>query len=911
MCSKKSPAGSETCRYCGARLIPLGSTPAPTPSSPAPSDPADWLKDLRLPGAEEPVQETGGEEIPDWLADVRGSAATPAGDDLPDWMKESAASPSTPAGDDWLSSLREPAEPAADAPAGPVSDTPADGEDWIANLQAWAPAETPAQPDQPAESPAAPPAWGEQDDLSSWLKGLDAESEPAAPAAEQPAQPAGEVDWASQFSQAAAPAEDPAAPPAWGEQDDLSSWLKGLDAESEPAAPGAEQPAQPAGEVDWASQFSQVTPAEEPQAERSLEEWLSEGLDSAAPPAAAQPPAAPTGEGLPDWLTGFSAVESGQPAAPAQANDDFSAWLSQAAEEPAAPPAQAPAEPALPDWLAEMKEAGAPAQPPAGQEALPAWMSDESAEPTAAQPAVEPDFEAMFAEPGAPEVVEQPWMENVKPQAPVAPSQPAEKLPPAFDAPPAIPDWLAAFAETPGEAGQAKTPFIDPQQPEWLKGIDAALPPAAPLAAPALIEEQPQAQPELEQNAPFQVDLPDWLDHAEAGESAGPAEGEEEENLAQAELPSWVQEMRPLESVIPGQAVIASADQQRIEKAGPLAGMRGVLPAEETAAHFRKLPAYSARLRVSERQHLHAGLLQNVLDLESQAAQTPGEASQAPQYLYRLLIAAVLAVAVVFGLLFGDASWFAAPAPSSSDRGLVGLYNEIESVQGGAPVLVAVDYEAALSGEMRFAASAVLEHLMARGMRLVVVSTVPAGPCLANDLLTGVQRGVPGYDLAVSSINLGYLPGGATSLLEFAQRPAGAAPLDQNGVPAWDQPVLQGVQTIQDFKMVLVLTDSAETGRAWVEQVQPVLGSAPLVMVASAQAGPLLLPYLDAGQVKGLVSGLMGGATYEQLIRKPNIANKDWGAYQMGMLAGILMLVLGGAFSALRRPRRKPGKATV
>lgn len=840
MCSKNNPAGVETCRHCGARISTFGDSAPVTPS-----DPADWLKDLRITPSNEPGQPAwqdagGADDIPDWLADDRGisesastasegeASALPPADDLPDWIRDTAgqsALPAAPVGnagmDDWHSSLRGP-----DTSSAPTEDLtpaePAGSDDRLTNLQSWSAPESSAESGTPAPE-------------------ADADS--------------GEVSLAD------------------GE-DNLAAWLQNLDGQDTPTAP-AEPSGPPEGEVNWADQFNQ--------------------------PAAGQPAA---DESIPDWMsTSFGADQDSSSAAPVGAVS--------AAEE-------------LPDWLSGLGAESTPeSSAPAGQVSFPAWFSSETVVPeeTAPAPAAEvPDFAAMFADKAAEETQEEPRMENLQPQVQSQPPQEPVQVekqpstPAAFE--PSVPDWLAAFAVADGAAdetapGEAvETPFIDPQQPDWLKVVDQTSKPSEQEGPPALFEEPPQPQPDLEINTPFQVDLPDWLDNPQLSEQEAEAYGEDEvENLATAELPAWVQEMRPLESVIPGQEIVNAADQQRIEKAGPLAGMRGVLPSEEPAAHFRKLPTYSAKLRVSERQHVHAGLLQNVLDVETQPTAIPVEASSAPQYIYRLLIAAVLIVTLVFGLVLKDFSLFAAPVPGSSDKGLLSLFNEIESVPAGAPVLVAVDYEAALSGEMRFAASSVLDHLMARGANLIIVSTVPAGPILANDLLVSVQQGVPAYELAVSTVNLGYLPGGATSLLEFAQRPSVAAPMDQNGSPAWENPVLQGIQTIQDFKMVLVLTDSVETGRAWVEQVQPVLGSVPLTMVSSAQAGPLLQPYLDAGQIKGLVNGLMGGAMYEQRYGKLNLANKDWNAYQLGYAAGIIMLILGSAFSALRRVAQKPKKA--
>jgi len=381
----------------------------------------------------------------------------------------------------------------------------------------------------------------------------------------------------------------------------------------------------------------------------------------------------------------------------------------------------------------------------------------------------------------------------------------------------------------------------------------------------------------------------------------------------QAELPGWVEDLRPLETVVTGETVVAAAaaghDTGREEKMGPLAGMRGVLPGEELAVRFRKLPTYSARLRVSERQRSHAAILQGILDAEPIAKEIPAVPSQAPQYIYRLVIAAVLIVAILAGMVVTDLKIFPAPRPTPADTGLLTLYNQIESLPPGAPVLLAVDYEAGLSGEMRMAASSVIEHLMLRDARLAIVSTVPAGPVLAEDLLDLVHPRKSDYDFAGRVANLGYLPGGTTSLLEFANRPASAAPLGFDGSPVWGGAALSGVRSVQDFALVLVLTDSAENGRAWVEQVQPLLGATPLSMVASVQAGPMLLPYQKSGQITGLVSGLIGGAMYEQRSGRVNLANIYWNSYQTGYLAGIILLILGGIISAGLTAARKPRRS--
>ena len=437
------------------------------------------------------------------------------------------------------------------------------------------------------------------------------------------------------------------------------------------------------------------------------------------------------------------------------------------------------------------------------------------------------------------------------------PAEAAEAAEPVGDL--GIPGWQTnrdATKETPS----TPHPFIEEGLPAWMSSIDQPIIPEE--SAAAALYEEPDSNPlTAEQGTPFQVDLPDWIGEEPAPMAASASlEGEEEPQLelAQAELPSWVEDMRPVELAISGE--LTSDGDQRIEKAGPLAGLRGILPGEDTAVRYRKLPVYSVKLRVSERQRQYINLLDNVISLENQPQAIPALPSKAPQFILRLAIGILLIVGLLLPPLF-DVQISA--LPSVAPEGMLELYDMLEGLPADAPVLLAFDYEPALSGEMKLASSAVIEHLMVKNARIAVVSTVPTGPIMAEQLLDDIHLRQPGYDLDNQTVNLSYLAGGTSSLLEFAHRPRSAAPvaLDTSvtGQLPWQRPALQNIDSLQDLALVIVLTDSAETGRAWVEQVQPMLGRTPLTMVTSAQAAPLLQPYLKSQQVDGLVSGLYGG----------------------------------------------------
>jgi hypothetical protein len=266
-------------------------------------------------------------------------------------------------------------------------------------------------------------------------------------------------------------------------------------------------------------------------------------------------------------------------------------------------------------------------------------------------------------------------------------------------------------------------------------------------------------------------------------------------------------------------------------------------------------------------------------------------------------IAGILLVVLLIPLVTGIQIF---PAPISAPAEVTDLQSSLSTLPVDAPVLLVADYTPAVSGEMQAAASGVLIDLLKKGARLTVISTNPTGPVLADRLLVSlIPADDPSY-LAYRDgeklVHLGYLPGGTTALAAFAADPQTAAPFTVDNQFAWERPGLQGVHAITDFARVIVLTENANTGQAWIEQVQPQLGSASaMLVIAGAQAAPSLRPYLDSGQVQGMVAGVAGGAAYEALVGRPGAGRVYWDAFQFGTWAAVLIILIG-ALSVFVRP---------
>ena len=469
-----------------------------------------------------------------------------------------------------------------------------------------------------------------------------------------------------------------------------------------------------------------------------------------------------------------------------------------------------------------------------------------------------------------------------------------------------VPDWLTGYGETaiPGVSALS-TPAGDeePLNLDWLEEERQTLNGSAGQDLPGTELPEEVVSPfenDTDDQMFFGGELPEWL--GEDSEKAMLAEavvvqGEKGGDLAQADLPSWLESMRPVEAADLPAPLVEVSDKQ-VEGTGPLAGLRSVLPSEFELGARSAPAAYTVKLQVSDTHKTHAAIIDELIKSEGEAGELPGRRALGPQQLLLIGIFALLLVALLWPLLSGSQSvempYFSTEVFEAS--------NAIGNLPASAPVLLAVDYEPGLSGEMEAAASAVVDHLMLKGAYLTLVSTAPSGPAQAERLVQGANaRGGHTYQGADTYANLGYLPGGTVGIRSFAEAPRQVMPFALDGTDAWSSGPLAGIKTLSDFAMVLVITESPYTARSWIEQVKPLMGDKPLITVVSAQAEPAVRPYFDGEPrvVQGIVAGLPGGAAYESMLGRSNLARNYWDAYSIGITLIAVLLLVGGVVNII------------
>jgi hypothetical protein len=555
----------------------------------------------------------------------------------------------------------------------------------------------------------------------------------------------------------------------------------------------------------------------------------------------------------------------------------------------------------MPDWLRSLnaEQSAFPVTGPTEtQSDVPDWLSglsgDAKKEDTAETPAESPA--------GAAE--EQPdWLSDLIRE------EPAEPLPTD------LPDWLteqtpsSASAFTSDEGDQPAVSEEDAGQPsaEGEPEAEESLPSIPAFTFDAFEEQEPTTAPEGEADEVGDLlsTLPDWVANVTAEETASEsAEGEEE--LAPAQLPSWLEAMRPAE-VEQASAPTEDLSGVAAESSGPLIGLRGVLSAEPINVRTRRAAAYSLKLRVTDDQKQRVALLEQLLADEPKPKALPSAPVITAQYVFRLIIALALLLPVLWAVVSNGRL---TPLPKAATAsGVMAMYSLVERLPVGATVLVAFDYEAGYSGEMDAAASAVLESLIERNASLALVSTSATGSALAERFITNLNQQPERLNNPYSEYaNLGYIPGGSIGLHSLVRSLHSTLPYDLQGDDIWASGPLSQVNNLSDFNLVLILVSDPETARTWIEQVGPILKQdrSTLAIVASAQASPIIQPYFSGNPrlVDGLVSGMTGGATYESVSANNGPARQSWDAYTLGLAVSVFVILIGTlvdvSFKALR-----------
>ncbi|KAF5409831.1 MAG: hypothetical protein C5S43_06085 [Candidatus Methanocomedens sp.] len=271
----------------------------------------------------------------------------------------------------------------------------------------------------------------------------------------------------------------------------------------------------------------------------------------------------------------------------------------------------------------------------------------------------------------------------------------------------------------------------------------------------------------------------------------------------------------------------------------------------------------------------------------------------------RRIIFTVIALSVVIPL----AMRFNLPIPITPGPS-TDMFDVVEALPAGSMVLLSFDYDPSTMPELQPMAFALTQHLMRKDIKIVSMALWPMGVSLGNEVLTSVSDSL-GREEYVDWVNLGYKTGGGVLIVRMGSNIKSVFPEDYDGNSVDDMPIMDHVNKLGDFDMIISLSAGDPGVPAWIMMAGDRY-DIPIGGGCTAVSAPQFYPYLGTGQLIGLLGGLKGAADYETLVRigmenpPPGTAIPGMAAQSVAHLVIMLFIILGN-ISYLAEKKKKGG----
>lgn len=219
------------------------------------------------------------------------------------------------------------------------------------------------------------------------------------------------------------------------------------------------------------------------------------------------------------------------------------------------------------------------------------------------------------------------------------------------------------------------------------------------------------------------------------------------------------------------------------------------------------------------------------------------------------------------------------------------VYDAIEALEPGSIFMLSTDWEASTEAESGPQTEAIVRHVLGRDLKLIIVGLWPQGNSATQQIVERIASEM-GKTYGVDWVNLGYKPGGEVVLASLAANLRELYSSDVKGTPLDQLEICRGLTSAKDVDLVCSVSWGDPGHLTWVKMVQTQV-EVPVVAAVTAVSLPGCAPYLQSGQLLGVVGGLGGAAQYEKLVGYAGKATAGMGAQSFGHILVLTLVVLG------------------
>ena len=244
----------------------------------------------------------------------------------------------------------------------------------------------------------------------------------------------------------------------------------------------------------------------------------------------------------------------------------------------------------------------------------------------------------------------------------------------------------------------------------------------------------------------------------------------------------------------------------------------------------------------------------------------------------------MIALSVVIPLIFKIG------LPSKVTKEVKQVYQEIETLEQGSPVLVSFDHEASSLPEIKPMADAILRHCFSKDLKVLGLALLAEGTAIGDEIMREVAKEYE-KEYGKDYVFLGFRPQYMAAILGMGEDIHRVFPQDYKGNSTVELAMTKELRNYEDIPLIISVADG-DMPTYWINFANARYHKR-IVIAVTAVMATSFYPFLNSGQLAGLVGGLKGAAEYEILIQKPGMGGKGMDAQSMAHLMILVLVILG------------------
>ena len=258
----------------------------------------------------------------------------------------------------------------------------------------------------------------------------------------------------------------------------------------------------------------------------------------------------------------------------------------------------------------------------------------------------------------------------------------------------------------------------------------------------------------------------------------------------------------------------------------------------------------------------------------------------------------VIAVVVIIPLLVPIGLPIRATDTSKS------VYDAIEALPKGSNILLSIEYSPSTKPENHPMTISIMRHLFRNDQKAYITCLWPDGQFMAQDALKQVAEGEFNKTYGEDYVLLGYRPGGEAVVKGIVSNIRKLFSVDAKQTKVDDIPMMDGITNFKDFDFLFSASAGYPGTIEWVQYAADPTGVPMSSGVTSIQVNEVM-PYVQSGQMVGVLAGMPGAAEYESLINQKGSATSGMDAQSVAHLVIVLFIVLGNISFFIERKRSR------